>query len=124
MDANNRIGLYCTAGTVVAQRIVGGVTVTASAAISGTAWHQFAVVWDPLVAGSLKLYVDRHLAATATDVGSIAAAPGLVVLGKNAAASSGYWRGRLARMGLWHVALTDLELDSLYPADWATWEVH
>lgn len=124
VDASNRVRLYAAGGVVVAERTSQGVAVSVSADIDGTRWHQYAVVWDPLVVGRLALYVDGALAEEATDTGALVGTLTASTIGRSASADEGHWRGRIGRVALWHTALSELEVAGLWPADWATWEVH
>lgn len=123
-DDSNRVRLYAMGGSVYAERTAQGLAVSVSAEIDGTRWHQYVAVWDPLVAGTLALYVDGNLAGTVATTTAWAESLTAAVLGKSAAADADYWAGRVARAALWHTALTNLEVDGLYPAKWPTWEVH
>jgi hypothetical protein len=81
--------------------------------VNDDAWHHVVVTFD---AGTVKVYVDGVLETTDATKPSttLNAGPSVTNIGVNGGGDYAYWPGLIDALGIWHRALSDAEIATLY----------
>jgi hypothetical protein len=97
-------------GSRTLQAVVNGTTLTFATPLNTSQWYHVAATYG---GGNLTLYLNGKSVATVALTGSISADTSKLTLGKDALASSNYFKGKIDEVRVFNVALTATQVERM-----------